>query len=96
MPKTSKSPSSQAELWARLLEMGDTQLTEEAARYILTLQFPDDDVDRMHQLAKKARAGTLTSREHADLNMYEQVGHALSLMKSKARRIVSRPARRRQ
>jgi hypothetical protein len=96
MAKSSKAPSSHAELWARLLEMADEQLTADAARYILDLHFPAEDVARMHQLAERAREGTLSSDEHADLNMYEQVGHVLSLMKSKARRVVERPARRRK
>jgi hypothetical protein len=66
--------------------MADAELTEAAARYLLTLQFPEQDIGRMHQLAEKARAGTLTRDESADLNVYEQVGHALSLIKSQARR----------
>jgi hypothetical protein len=40
----------------------------------------------MHELAEKARAGTLTLEEHIEMDNYERVGHVLSLMKSKARK----------
>jgi hypothetical protein len=96
MAKSRTSPSTQAELWARLLELGDTQLTPDAAEYLLNLHFPPTDIDRMHKLAEKAREGTLTSRERGDLETYEHVGHALSIMKSKARLALGTPARRRK
>ena len=40
----------------------------------------------MHELAEKARAGTLILEEHVELDNYERVGHVLSLMKSKVRK----------
>ena len=43
----------------------------------------------MHELAEKARAGTLTVEEHVEMDNYERVGHLLSLMKSKARKEIS-------
>ena len=39
----------------------------------------------MEQLAEKAREGTLTSEEQAEIDCYERVGHFLSLLRSKAR-----------
>jgi hypothetical protein len=65
-------------------------LSPEAARYILTLRFPPPDVGRMRELAEKARRGTLTPEEGLELDIYERVGYALSLMKSKARRALKR------
>lgn len=85
MPKSSTISTSEAGLWGRLLELADMELPPEAARYILTLHFPPSDIDRMHALAEKAREGTLTAGERGALDSYERVGHALSLMKSKAR-----------
>lgn len=83
------SPSisaSESALWGRLLDPVSAELSPEAARYILGLQFPQSDIDRMQELAEKARAGALTLEEHIEMDNYERVGHVLSLMKSKARK----------
>ncbi|HLG15699.1 MAG TPA: hypothetical protein VJH03_14530 [Blastocatellia bacterium] len=60
------------------------------ARYILTLSFPQADIGRMRELAEKARDGTLTLKEHIELDNYEHVGHVLSLMKSRARKALKK------
>ena len=78
--------SSEAALWGRLFDPTSHGLSADLARYILTLRFPQPDIDRMHELAEKPRAGTLTLEEHIELDNYERVGHVLSLMKSKARK----------
>jgi hypothetical protein len=79
------TPTSEAALWERLLGPAGVDLSPAAARYILSLRFPRPDVDRMHQLAEIGRAGTLTAEERCELDAYERVGHALSVMKSRAR-----------
>src|SRR5258705_9209175 len=76
---------SESAIWKRLLDSVGHGLSPEAARSILTLKFPQSDIDRMHELAGKARAGTLTLQEHTELDNHERVGNLLSLMKSKAR-----------
>jgi hypothetical protein len=90
MPKAAPLATSEAALWGRLLEPASEELSPEAARYILTLRFPQPDIERMHELAEKARVGTLTSSQRLEMDIYERVGHALSLMKSKARRVLKR------
>jgi len=82
--------TSEAALWGRLLDPVDPELSAEAAHYLLTLRFPQPDIDRMHELAKKARAGTLTIEEQIEVDNYERVGHVLSLMKSKARKALKK------
>ncbi len=77
---------SETALWGRLLDPAITNLSSEAARYLLNLRFPQDDLDRMQELAEKAREGTLTIEEHIEMDNYERVGHVLSLMKAKARK----------
>jgi uncharacterized protein YnzC (UPF0291/DUF896 family) len=57
----------------------------EVARAILTLSFPQEDVDRMNELADKSQEGDLTPQEHAEVESYRRVGHWLSIMKSKSR-----------
>jgi hypothetical protein len=49
------------------------------------MEFPPEDKDRMHELAAKAREGTLTLAEQQEIRNYERVGNLLALMKSKAR-----------
>ena len=68
------------------MKLVDTKISPEVARCILALQFPQADIDRMHELAAKARAGDLTLKERVELDNYERAGHVLSLMKSKARK----------
>jgi hypothetical protein len=62
------------------------KLPPQAAREILGLDFSDADKARMHHLAAKARAGTLTSDEQVEIDNYERAGHLLNLLQSKARR----------
>lgn len=57
---------SEAALWGRLLDPLGTELSSEAARYILNLRFPQSDLDRMRDLAEKAREGNLTLEEHIE------------------------------
>jgi len=78
--------ATEAALWGRLIDPASADLSTEAARYILGLQFPQSDIDRMQELAEKARAGALTLEEHIEMDSYERVGQVLSLMKSKARK----------
>jgi hypothetical protein len=40
----------------------------------------------MNDLAEKARQGTLTDEERAQIESYERVGHMIGLLQSKARR----------
>ena len=82
--------ASESALWGRLFDPAGAELSEEAARYILTLTFPQPDIERMRELAEKARAGTLTLDEHIELDNYERVGHVVSLMKSKARKALKK------
>jgi uncharacterized protein YnzC (UPF0291/DUF896 family) len=85
MQNTYVISAGEAALWGRLFEPTSAALSQEVARYILTRQFPQSDIERMQELAEKAREGTLTLEEHVELGNYERVGHVLSLMKSKAR-----------
>ena len=72
-------------LWNRLFEPSNATLSPGIAQYLLALRFPPSDLDRMNELAEKARAGELSLEEQIELDDYERVGHVLSLLKSKAR-----------
>ncbi|MFN0120139.1 MAG: hypothetical protein ACKV2V_06525 [Blastocatellia bacterium] len=79
-------------LWGRLFEPAGAAISPDAARFLLTLHFPQADLDRMNELAGKARAGALSLEEQIELDDYERVGHVLSLLKSKARQAL-KPSR---
>lgn len=72
-------------IWSRLLQPESKALSLEAARSLLRLEFALEDKDRMHELAAKARDGSLTAAEQEEIRNYERVGNLLALMKSKAR-----------
>ncbi len=55
-----------------------------AARVLLKVTFVDDELARINELSSKARLGTLTVEEQAELNEFEMVGHFLSIMHLKA------------
>jgi hypothetical protein len=44
----------------------------------------------MHSLAAKARAGTLTDDEQAQIEAYSRISSLLGILKSKARRALKR------
>ena len=70
---------------SRLVDPDSPTFAPDAARGILSLEFPQDDVDRMNELAEKARQGTLSEEEQAQAESYEHIGNFLGLLHSKAR-----------
>jgi hypothetical protein len=71
-------------VWDRLL-FSETP-TPTAARALLKLQFSTQDIERMHELSAKARAGTLSNEEDEEAETYERVGTVLDILHSQARR----------
>src|ERR1700674_2266487 len=80
-------------IWGRLLRAGSKSLSVEAARSILRLEFAPEDKERMHDLAAKARDGSLRAAEQEETRNYERVGNLLALMKSKARQRLKKASR---
>jgi hypothetical protein len=81
----SSTLTTESAIWSRLLEPVHGVLSLGTARAILRLDFSQQDKERMHVLAEKAREGTLTFAEQEAIRNYEQVGNVLALMRSKAR-----------
>jgi hypothetical protein len=77
--------SNEAEILSRVIAPEAPTLSPDTAKILLSFDFPKEDRDRMEQLAEKAREGTLTPEEQAEIDCYERVGHFLSLLRSKAR-----------
>ena len=82
--------NSDAAILGRLIEAGREGLIPAAARYLLLLDFPSADRDRMDELAARAREGTITADEAAELESYVRIGHLLALLQSKARTSLKR------
>src|SRR4051812_26095093 len=72
-------------IWSRVIQPEQDDLPPEAAKAFLRFSFPEFDRKRMHELAEKAREGTLTAAERDEVANYERVGSFLSLVKAKAR-----------
>jgi uncharacterized protein YnzC (UPF0291/DUF896 family) len=81
---------SEAAILGRLIRPERDDLTPDAARAILKLEFDQEDRTRMHELSAKAKEGALTPAEEAELSSYRGVGRLLELMRSKARRSLKR------
>jgi hypothetical protein len=73
-------------IWSRILRPERDDLSPEAARSLLKLDFEEEDRTRMRELAAKNRSGALTAAEEAELDSYCRVGALLDLMHAKARR----------
>lgn len=80
---TMATSTPESSIISRLLQPDN--LSPDAARGILAMDFTDEDRERMHTLAEKASQGTLTEQERADADAYEFVGSILGIMQSKAR-----------
>jgi len=75
----------ETEILSRVIGRENPDFTAEVARSILRLDFDSSDIDRMDELAEKARAGTLSEEETTQLDAYLLVGSLLDLLQSKAR-----------
>jgi hypothetical protein len=77
--------TTEAEIWDRVLDAPAEDLTPEAAKYLVQLDFRESDHERMAQLAARAQHGTLSPQEQSDYEDYIRVGNILALIQSKAR-----------
>lgn len=82
--------NSDADILERLIDPHTPSLSVDAARAILEMTFPPSDVQRMNELAEKARQGDLSETEQIEIEGYERVGHLLGILQSKARLSLAR------
>lgn len=83
-------PNHEAAILTRLVGSDEPALSPAAAEALLALGFSPADKERMHALASKASAGTLTPGEMAEVEAYSHVNSLLGILKSKARRALKR------
>ena len=76
--------NTEAAILARLIQ-SRTEMDSHVARYLLSLDFEPEDVDRMNLLAERAREGDLSADEEAELDSYLHVGNLLTIMQSRSR-----------
>ena len=75
----------QVEVLARSIDQTGERMSPDVAKFLLDLQLSDDDRRTLDDLAEKARLGTLTLVEQADLDEFRRVGRLVELLKVKAR-----------
>ena len=81
------NPNSEAAILGRLIQARDS-MSRDVAEYLLSIDFDANDMERMNVLSELAREGTLKPQEAAELESYLHVGSLLSILQSKARRLL--------
>ena len=76
--------NTEAAILTRLIQ-SSTELDSHVARYLRSLDFEPEDVDRMNLLAGRVREGGLSDDHEAELDSYLHVGNLLTIMQSRAR-----------
>src|SRR5271167_4655416 len=92
MSSQTATPNTEAAILARLIQMGQGELSPGATEYLLSIRFDDRDTARMNELSELARQGQLTSGEQSELDSSIHVGNLIATMQSKARRDLQRSA----
>jgi hypothetical protein len=69
------------------------KLTPTLARHVLRLDFGPEDKARMHDLAVRNRADEIGPAERRDLDSYIRVGTLLSILQSRARKLLKKSSR---
>lgn len=85
MSAATETVPSEADILSRVIHPDRGTWSKEAAESILAFDFPPADVERMDALAAKAREGSLSADEAAELENYRRAGRSLELLQSKAR-----------
>ena len=74
-----------SEILTRVFCSDDGNLEPAFAQFILKLDFPPSDHQRIEELSAKAHEGALTSVEPSELEAYLHVNDFVAIVKSKAR-----------
>jgi hypothetical protein len=84
---TATRDNTEAAIWERVIHP-QGKMTVATARRIAQLDFSSEESSRMHELAVKNQAGTLTLEEVSELDNYCRVGTMLSILQSRARQVL--------
>jgi hypothetical protein len=78
--------NTEAAILTRVIESDTMPLTPEIARYLLSMRLPESDCTRVNELSAKARSGSLSDAEAAELDSYLHIGSLLAVVQARARR----------
>lgn len=82
-----------SELLDRILNADPSQpLNAETSRYLLTLRFPAQDINRTNELLEKNRNGDITQEEREELDHLVDVNYLIAALHSKARTALKKGA----
>ena len=84
------APNTEAAIPARVIESDPNPITPDVARYLLSMQLPPADEERVNELSAKARDGALSESEAQELDSYLHIGRLLAVMQSRARRLLKK------
>ena len=88
------STDHEAIILARVLGNDGHELPAHMARYLLDLGFSERDKNRMHDLAVRNQDDALTDDEKEELVAFARTGTVISILKSKARRVLKGHAKK--
>src|SRR5262245_42209755 len=93
--KRETSDEHEVAILARLLGDGQDELPTDLAQYLVQLEFGEKDRKRMHDLAVRNQEDSLSTAEKGEMSAYARAGTVLSILKSKARRVLKNKPRKR-
>jgi hypothetical protein len=82
-------PTTDVTILERIIASEHAELSPEVARYLLTLDFPQDDRRQMELLHVTAEERVLTALEQTDLDHYRRVARLLDCLRMRARQFLA-------
>jgi hypothetical protein len=82
-------PTTDVTILERIFASENAELSPEVARYLLTLDFPQDDRRQIERLHATAEERVLTAPEQTDLDHYRRVAQLLDCLRMKARQVLA-------
>jgi hypothetical protein len=79
------SPITESDILERVVSSSRGPTSVQAARSLLELQFPSEDIKKVRTLLRKNNAGIITAPERLTLENYLRVGQLLDLLHAKAK-----------
>lgn len=78
-------PTTALDLLTRSLDHSRPYMTEDVVRFLLSLELTPEDQQHLHDLAAKARQGSLTASEQKEIDDIMRIGRIVDVLKAKAR-----------
>ncbi|MGE3406328.1 MAG: hypothetical protein AB7I37_05890 [Pirellulales bacterium] len=76
--------NTQATILTRALGTASAPMTEDLARYLISIKLDPTDEQRANELAEKARQGSLSLVEQAEIDEYRRVGRVMESLRLRA------------